>query len=159
MYYYANKNKQSNGDNEVHTIYRGNIIMKFKIYRIFLYLFFSVAVGFSLQIEAFAHEYRGQVHSPDLNISAENVDVGDAVSIRKMTLHLAEHIALIQADPNLSRPEQAKELVILAQRMREQEGVFNNGEVYSIVVNPEGYILNHGLIVSRPSFQKIFPFL
>ena len=51
--------------------------MKFKIYRIFLYLFFSVAVGFSFQIEAFAHEYRGQVHGPELNINAENVDVGD----------------------------------------------------------------------------------
>ena len=144
MYYYVNKNKQSNGDNEVYTIYRGNIIMKLKIYRIFLYLFFSVAVGFSFQIEAFAHEYRGQDHSPELNISAENVDVRDEASIKKMTRHLEKHIALIQEDSTLSRPEQAKELVILAQRMREQ-GVFNNGEVYSVVVNPEGYIVNHGL--------------
>ena len=74
----------------------------------------------------------------------ENVDVGDAVSIEKMALHIAEHIALIQEDSSLSRPEQAKELVILAQRTRER-GVFNNGEIYFILVNPEGYIANHGL--------------
>ncbi len=129
--------------------------MKFKICRIFLYLFFSVAVGFSFQIEAFAHEYRGQVHSQDLDINAEGVGVGDEESIKKMALHLAEHIALIQADPSLSRPEQAKELVILAQRMREQ-GVFNNGKVYSTIVNPEGYILNHGLYPDL-HFKRYFP--
>ena len=119
--------------------------MKFKIYKIFLYLFFSVAVGFSFQIEASAHEYRGYAHSPDLDINPESVGAGDADSIEKMALHFAEHIALIQDEnSSLSRPEQAKELVILAQRAREQ-GVFNNGEVYSMLVNPEGYILNHGL--------------
>ena len=118
--------------------------MKFKTYKIFLYLFFSVAVGFSFQIETSAHEYRGYSHSPDLDINAEDIGVGDADSIEKMALHVAEHIALIQKDPSPSRPEQAKELVILAQRTREQ-GVFNNGEVYFILVNPEGYIVNHGL--------------
>lgn len=114
------------------------------MYGIFLSLFFALGISFLFGTEASAHEYKGHSHSPDLDINAEGVGVGDAGSIEKMTLHLAEHIALIQADPNLSRPEQAKELVILAQGMREQ-GVFNNGEVYSVVVNPEGYIVNHGL--------------
>ncbi len=61
-----------------------------------------------------------------------------------MARHFAKHITLIQEGSSLSRPEQAKELVILGQRAREQ-GVFNNGEVYSILINPEGYIVNHGL--------------
>ena len=116
-----------------------------KIYSVFLYLFFSVAVGFSFQIETSAHEYRGFSHSPDLDIDSASVRVGDKDSIEKMARHLAKHIALIQEeDSNLSRPEQAKELVILAQRARET-GVFSNGKVYSVLVNPEGYILNHGL--------------
>ncbi len=128
------------------------------MYGIFLSLFFALGISFLFGTEASAHEYKGHSHSPDLDINAENVDVGDADSIEKMTRHLAEHIALIQEDSSLSRPEQAKELVMLAQGMREQ-GVFNNGEVYSIVVNPEGYIVNHGLYPdlhfkrSLPSFE------
>ena len=111
---------------------------------IFLSLFFALGVSFLFGTEASAHEYRGFSHSPDLDINAESVGVGDKDSIKKMALHLAKHIALIQEDSNLSRPEQAKELVILAQRARE-EGVFSNGKVYSVLVNPDGYILNHGL--------------
>ena len=118
--------------------------MKIKMHGIFLSLFFALGVSFLFGTEASAHEYRGFSHSPDLDISAENVGAGDAVSMEKMALHLAKHIALIQEDSSLSRPEQAKELVILGQRAREH-GVFNNGEVYSTLVNPEGYIVNHGL--------------
>lgn len=128
-----------------------------KIYSTFLYLFFSLAVGFSFQIEAYAHEYRDHSHSPGLDINAADVGVGDEDSMKKLALHFAEHIALIQAeDSNLSRPEQAKELVILGQRARER-GVFNDGdEVYSVLVNPEGYILNHGLYPDL-HFKRYFP--
>ena len=126
-----------------------------RIYSMFLYLFFSLAVGFSFQIEASAHEYRGHSHSPDLDIDAADVGVGDEDSMKKLALHFAEHLALIQENPNLSRPEQAKELVILGQRAREL-GVFNNGEVYSVLVNPEGYILNHGLYPDL-HFKRYFP--
>lgn len=127
-----------------------------KIYSVFLYLFFSVAVGFSFQIETSAHEYRGFSHSPDLDIDAASVRVGDKDSIEKMARHLAKHIALIQQeDSSLSRPEQAKELVILAQRARET-GIFSNGKVYSVLVNPEGYILNHGLYPDL-HFKRYFP--
>ena len=117
--------------------------MKIKTHGIFLSLFLALTVSFLFAAEASAHEYRGYSHSPDLDINAESVGVGDRDDIEKMTRHLARHIALIQEDSNLSRPEQAKETVILAQQAR-KEGVFNNGEVYSILVNPEGYILNHG---------------
>ena len=117
--------------------------MKIKTHGIFLSLFLALTVSFLFATEASAHEYRGYSHSPDLDINAESVGVGDRDDIEKMTRHLARHIALIQEDSNLSRPEQAKETVILAQQAR-KEGVFNNGEVYSILVNPEGYILNHG---------------
>lgn len=117
--------------------------MKIKTHGIFLSLFLALTVSFLFGAEASAHEYRGYSHSPDLDINAESVGVGDRDDIEKMTRHLARHIALIQEDSNLSRPEQAKETVILAQQAR-KEGVFNNGEVYSILVNPEGYILNHG---------------
>ena len=117
--------------------------MKIKTHGIFLSLFLALTVSFLFATEASAHEYRGYSHSPDLDINAESVSVGDRDDIEKMTRHLARHIALIQEDSNLSRPEQAKETVILAQQAR-KEGVFNNGEVYSILVNPEGYILNHG---------------
>ena len=131
------------------------ISMKIKMYGIFLSLFFALGISFLFGTEASAHEYKGHSHSPDLDINAENIGVGDADSIEKITRHLAKHIALIQEDSSLSRPEQAKELVILAQRMREQ-GVFNNGEVYSIVVNPEGYIVNHGLYPDL-HFKRYFP--
>ena len=125
-----------------------------KIYSTFLYLFFSLAVGFSFQIETSAHEYRGHTHT-DFDINAADVGVGDEDSMKELALHFAEHLALIQENPNLSRPEQAKELVILGQRARER-GVFNNGEVYSVLVNPEGYILNHGLYPDL-HFKRYFP--
>ena len=126
-----------------------------KIYSTFLYLFFSLAVVFSFLIETSAHEYRGHSHSPDLDINAADVGVGDEDSMKKLALHFAKHLALIQENPNLSRPEQAKELVILGQRARER-GVFKNGEVYSVLVNPEGYILNHGLYPDL-HFKRYFP--
>ena len=132
--------------------------MKIKIHGIFLSLFFALGVSFLFGTETSAHEYRGYSHRSDLDVSAENVGIGDvdyADSIEKITLHIAEHIALIQGDSSLSRPEQAKELVILAQRTRER-GVFNNGEVYFILVNPEGYIVNHGLY-SDLHFSKYLP--
>ena len=116
------------------------------------YLIFAIALSF--QVEALAHEYRGFSHSPDLDIDAEHVDVGDADSIKKMGIHLAKHLELIQ-NSVLSQPDQAKELVILGQRSREL-GIFNNGEVYFILVNPEGYIVNHGLYPDL-HFKKYFP--
>lgn len=122
---------------------------------IFLSLFFALGVSFLFGTETSAHEYRGYSHSPDLDISAENVGVKDEDSIDKITRHFAEHIALIQEGSGLSRPEQAKELVILGQRAREQ-GAFNNGEVYSILINPEGYIVNHGLS-SDLHFSRYLP--
>ncbi len=121
--------------------------MKIKMHGIFLSLFFALGVSFLFGTETSAHEYRGFSHSPDLDVNAENFVDGDEDSMekmKKMARHMAKHLALIQEDSSLSRPEQAKELVILGQRAREQ-GVFNNGEVYSILINPEGYIVNHGL--------------
>lgn len=117
----------------------------------FSYLLFAIALSF--QVEALAHEYRGFSHGADLDINAGHVDVGDEDSIRKMALHMTKHIELIQ-DSNLSQPDQARELVILGQRTREP-GVFNNGKVYSILVNPEGYIANHGLYPDL-HFKKYF---
>ena len=71
-----------------------------------------------------------------------------------MGIHLAKHLELIQ-DSVLSQPDQAKELVILGQRTREL-GILNNGEVCFILVNPEGYIVNHGLYPDL-HFKKYFP--
>ncbi len=129
--------------------------MKIKMHGILLSLFFALGVSFLSGTEASAHEYRDYSHSPDLDIDVENVGVGDEVSIEKMARHLAKHIALVQEDSTLSRSEQARELVILGQRARET-GAFNNGEVYSILVNPEGYIVNHGLYPDL-HFKKYFP--
>ncbi len=130
--------------------------MKFRTYNIFLYAFFLVAVGFSFQTETFAHDFRGFSHSQDLDIDAEaeNVGVSDKDSIEKITLHLTKHIAMIH-ESDLSRTDKGKELVILAQRTR-QPGIFNNGEVYSVLVNPEGYILNHG-VHPQLHFKRYFP--
>ena len=125
-----------------------------RIMKVFFHLFFSIVAGLGLHTQAFAHEYRGFSHSPDLDISAESVGVADEASITKMAVHLAKHIELIQAS-DLSQPEQAKELVILGQRTRER-GIFNNGEVYFVLVNPEGYIANHGIYPDL-HFKKYFP--
>ena len=130
-------------------------MVKFKYTECFLSLFFALAIGFSFSTEVSAHQYKDYPHT-DFDINAEDItDVGDMGDIKKLVLHMAKHINLIQEDSSLSRPEQAKELVILAQRAREQ-GVFNNGEVYSVLVNPEGYILNHGSY-SDLHFKKYLP--
>ena len=134
----------------------GNIRMKFRIHAISLSLFFALALCFSFSIEASAHDYErsdGQktyTHSPDIDVSAEDVENASAADkeemTRKLLLHVAEHLRKLQEDTSLNekeRQELSREMVVFAKRSRDP-GVFNHGDTYVIGITKRGATTNHG---------------
>ena len=131
----------------------GNIRMKFRIHAISLSLFFALALCFSFSIEASAHDYErsdGQktyTHSPDIDVSAEDVENASAADKEEMTrkflLHTATHLHLIQADESLGLIETAREMVIFEKKSREL-GTFNHGDTYVAGITRRGAVRNHG---------------
>lgn len=130
--------------------------MKLKIHGIILSLFFALAIGFSFSIEASAHPYDRSdeqgtyTHSGVVDdVTAEMVetaaDADKEEMTRKFLLHAAEHLRLIQDDPNLdedNRQERSREMVVFAKRSRDP-GVFNHGDTYLIGITRRGATTNH----------------
>ena len=130
--------------------------MKLRIHGIFLSLFFALAVGFSFSNEASAHPYersdgqRTYTHGEDINVSAEDVEAADADKeemTRKLLLHSATHLHLIQTDSSLdevNHQEISRETVVFGKRSRDL-GVFNHGDTYMTGITRRGATTNHPL--------------
>ena len=131
----------------------GNIRMKFRIHAVFLSLFFALALCFSFNIEASAHDYErsdGQKtysHSDVEGVTAEDVENASAADKEEMTkkflLHTATHLHLIQTDESLDPIEAAREMVIFEKKSREL-GTFNHGDTYVAGITRRGAVRNHG---------------
>ena len=141
----------------------------------FLSLFFALAIGFSLSIEASAHTYTDSAgneytHSEDINVGAADVGIADDAQMKKFVLHIATHLDLINdeaiyvgMDRTIQNPEgkldeagnreASREITIFANKALQRAGegedpeVFNHGDVYIITTldNLKGAIASHGL--------------
>lgn len=74
--------------------------LRFKARRIFLSVLVGFLAVFSFSAEAEAHEFRGRMHSTDLDIDARDITSGNAEDIKKLVLHVAKHYQLIEDDAN-----------------------------------------------------------
>ena len=127
-----------------------------RMHRIFLSLFFALAIGFSFSVEASAHDYERSdgehtYKHPDVEgVTAEQVEMAPAAAkeemTRKLLLHAVEHLKLILEDPDLGSdldPDRVKEAVIFAKALRDP-GVFNHGDTYIIGITERGFVTSHG---------------
>ena len=120
-------------------------MVKINARNVFLSLFFALAIGFSFSTEVSAHQYKDYTHSTDFDINAEDINAGDMDDIKKLVLHVAKHIDLIQRDQILIvQGATLREVTVFSKLTREQ-GIFNNGDdIYSIRATYRGAVISHG---------------
>ncbi|MYB26107.1 MAG: hypothetical protein F4X32_01210 [Candidatus Dadabacteria bacterium] len=121
--------------------------LRFKARRIFLSVLVGFLAVFSFSAEAEAHEFRGRMHSTDLDIDARDITSGNAEDIKKLVLHVAKHYQLIEDDANNKKIDSlthSRENSILSRETR-TIGIFNNGDdIYPIGVTHRQAISSHG---------------